>query len=186
MSLHPIIENRYSPKHFIQQSLSAEEMIKILEAAGRAASSFNEQPWAFVYALRSDGENFNRLLGVINEHNQSWASEAGALIVAFAKKSFDRNGRANKHAWHDVGMSINTMTFQANSMGIYMRQMAGFFAEKAESDLSAPENYEAVCAIALGYPDAGEKEFKMNHPVMRRPVQEYAFDGQWKLDKEKL
>jgi nitroreductase len=179
MGLHPLIINRYSPKSYQDKSLTKYEIQEILEAAGRSASSFNEQPWAFVYALRSEEANFEKLLTLINEHNRKWAEHAGALVIAFAKKTFHHNGRGNRHAWHDVGMSINTMTFQANSMGIYMRQMAGFFSEQAESDLSAPDNYEAVSAIALGFPDPEEMEYKRNHPVSRRPLEEYAFAGQW-------
>lgn len=185
MSLHPLITNRYSPKSYQDKSLTNHEIHEILEAAGRSASSFNEQPWAFVYALRSDEANFEKLLTLINEHNRKWAEHSGALVIAFAKKTFHHNGRGNRHAWHDVGMSINTMTFQANSMGIYLRQMAGFHAELAVENLDAPDNYEAVSAIALGFPDPEEMEFKRNHPVMRRPVEEYAFAGQWKSEKEK-
>lgn len=186
MSLHPIIQNRYSPKSYQDKSLTNDEIQTILEAAGRSASSFNEQPWAYVYALRSDAVNFERLLSLINEHNRKWAEHAGALVIAFAKKTFHHNGRGNRHAWHDVGMSINTMTFQANSMGIYLRQMAGFFSEQAERDLSAPDNYEAVSAIAMGFPDPVEMEYKKNHPVVRRAVKEFAFAGQWKSETEKL
>jgi nitroreductase len=51
------------------------------DAARWAPSSYNSQPWRFVYARRGT-THWGMLLGLLNEFNQSWAKEASALVVA--------------------------------------------------------------------------------------------------------
>jgi nitroreductase len=81
-------------------------------------------------------------------------------------------------------MAVASMTFQATSLGLSMRQMAGFFANKAREMYAIPEGYEPVAVIALGYlgevdtlpEELREKELS---PRNRKEMKEFVFAKQW-------
>ena len=155
-SVLPLIEERWSPRAFSSKSVSEQDLNLLFEAAKKAASSFNEQPWRFIYARKEDKQNFDLLLSCLLESNQIWAKEASVLVATVAKKTFTKDGKPNKHSWHDVGLSVGNMSVQATSMEIYLHQMAGFDIEKTVDDLAITEDFEPVSFIAIGY--LGDKE----------------------------
>lgn len=172
--VHELIRERFSPRVFADRSIPAEEAMSLLEAAQWAPSSYNAQPWAFVVATRDEPEDFERLLSCLVPFNQNWAKSASMLVITAARATFERNGKPNAHAWHDVGLAIAQLTIQAESLGLGVHQMAGFDAGKAREKLAVPEDWDPVTAVAIGYPgdeEAGGRE--------RKPLSEIAFAGRW-------
>ena len=149
--VHPIIKKRWSPLAFSDKQIGAPEMATLFEAASWAASAFNEQPWQYIYAHRSDEAGFNRLLSCLFEGNQAWAKDASVLVLSLARTSLDRNGNANRHYMHDTGAANNNMLLQGASMDIYGHMMGGFDFEKTKAEFDIEEGVEPVCFIALGY-----------------------------------
>jgi nitroreductase len=155
-----------------------------MEAARWAASSFNEQPWSFLVARRSDEEEFQRMLGCLVQGNRGWAGKAPILIITVARRSFTRNGKPNRHAFHDVGLAVGNLSTQATGLGLVLHQMAGFDPEQARKSYSIPEEFEAVTAIALGYgvdPASLSEEQRENESSarQRKPLSEFVFQGKW-------
>lgn len=95
-SIDTLIEQRFSPKHFADRPVSEEHLHQLFEAARWAPSSYNEQPWRFIYATQEQPEAHQQLLSCINEHNQQWAKNAPVLMLSLAKKNFSRNGKPNR------------------------------------------------------------------------------------------
>lgn len=150
---HPIqdvLKNRWSPRAFDEKPVEKEELMSLLEAARWAASSFNEQPWRFIYAHKGSPD-YDKILSSINEFNQTWAQKAPVLLVGLAKKTFSANGKPNKHSWYDLGAAIAQLTMEATTRDLYLHQMAGFYSEKIQSGFELNEDIEPVVAIALGY-----------------------------------
>ncbi len=168
-------QKRFSPRGFSQKPISKQILFEILEAVRYAPSSFNEQPWRFVYALKEDKENYQCLLSCLVEKNQQWAKEAPVLMLGVAKKAFSANDKPNRHAWYDTGAAVGMMTLKATALDVFVHQMAGFDAVKAREVLQIPEEYEPVVMIAMGYL---EEEHKLDKP--RRPLEQIAFNGGWK------
>jgi nitroreductase len=77
--IHEMFLNRWSPRAFTAQPITQEELLTMLEAARWAASSYNSQPWRFLYALR-DTSAWERFLNLLVPFNQSWAQESSALV----------------------------------------------------------------------------------------------------------
>ncbi|MEM9675080.1 MAG: nitroreductase family protein [Cyclobacteriaceae bacterium] len=171
-SIDTLIEQRFSPKHFADRAVSEEQLHQLFEAARRAPSSFNEQPWRFIYATQEHPEAYQKLLSCISEHNQQWAKSAPVLMLSLAKKHFSRNEKPNRHAWHDTGTAIGFLLLKATEMDLYAHQMAGFNPEKAREVLGIPNEYDPVAMMAVGY--LGEEE---NPNKLRKPVNEIAFTG---------
>lgn len=182
--IHDLIRLRWSPRAFADRPVEPEKLGSLFEAARWASSSFNEQPWAFLVATRDDPERFARLLSVLMEGNIAWAQHAPVLMLSVAKLNFERSGKPNRHAFHDVGQAIANLILQATALGLYAHQMAGFHVDKAREVFAIPKGWEPVAAIALGYP--GEPDLlpaplrdRELAPRTRKPLQEFVFAGRW-------
>jgi nitroreductase len=183
--VHELIRSRWSPRSFSSRQISDEDLKTVLEAARWAASSYNEQPWRFIIAKKSDPEAFDRLLGVLVPANQAWAKNASVLIVMAAKKTFSHNGSNNHYALHDTGAALANLVLQATALGIYGHGMAGFDRERAQLELNIPDDFEPAASVALGYLGKPEDLELENLRKMetakrqRKPLSELAFSGTW-------
>jgi nitroreductase len=148
--IHDLLAERWSPRAFSDRPLEREKLGSLLEAARWAPSCFNEQPWTLLVATRDDRAGFNRLASCLMEAN-SWAKDAPVLILSVAKLTFERNGKPNRHAFHDVGLAMGNLTVQAQSVGLSVHQMAGFDAERAREVLRIPKGFDPVAMIVVGY-----------------------------------
>ena len=184
---HPVLDviaGRWSPRAISSRPVEREKVASLFEAARWAPSSFNEQPWRYVFATRERPADFDRLAGLLTESN-AWAKEAAILALSVAKLSWTRNGKPNRHALHDVGAASVCMFLQATSMGLCMHEMAGFDGARARTELGIDEGLEPVAMIAIGYPgDPSSLPDKLraaeSAPRTRRPLSAFVFDGDWK------
>ena len=182
--LHPLIAKRWSPRAFSDVAIEKESIMRLLEAARWAPSCFNAQPWHFIIATKDNEGDFDKLLSCLMEGNITWAKKAPMLIISVAKTHFDHNGKENRHAFHDIGLAVENMAIQGMDMGIYVHQMAGFYADKAKSIFNIPEGYEPVTAIAIGYPGdpqtlTEELRTKELERRTRKPLEGFVFTGDW-------
>ncbi|MEH2333620.1 nitroreductase family protein [Nostoc sp.] len=130
-TVHDLIRGRWSPRAFSNRTVERDKLLSLLEAARWAASSYNEQPWSLIVATQDQPSEYARLLSCLLEFNQSWAQSAPVLMLSVAKLHFDRNGKENRHAFHDVGAAASNLATQAIALDLFVHQMAGFDAQKA-------------------------------------------------------
>jgi len=147
----PVLTERYSPYCFQAKPVERDKLVRCLEAARWAASSFNEQPWRFFVAERTDAEAWNAALGCLVEANQAWAKHAGVLILSAVKRTFSRNDKPNRVGEHDLGLAAGNLTIQAQALGLHVHQMAGVELSKARQTYAIPEGFDPMTAIAIGY-----------------------------------
>lgn len=152
MDTYELIKSRRSPRSYSDKAISAEDLEKMFDAARWAASAYNLQPWRFIYADKEKHpELYNKILSVMVEFNQRWAKAAPVLIVTLVNTKNSRTGDTLSHARYDLGLAVGNMMIMATSLGISLRNMSGFDANKAREVLNIPENMEAVTIIAAGY-----------------------------------
>lgn len=184
VKLNQLIKERWSPLAFSGKTIEAEKLISMLEAARWAPSCFNDQPWHFIVATRNDKEDFEKMLNCLSEKNQWWAKEAFLLMISVTRLAFAYKGKPNRHAWHDIGLAVENMVIQALDLGIFCHQMAGFDPEKARGIYHIPPGYEAVTAIAAGYPGKAEHlpaelQEREAAPRERKKLEDFIFSGKW-------
>lgn len=155
--IHEIIQERWSPRAFADRPVEPGKLYSLFEAARWAPSSFNEQPWSFVVATKQEAEAHAAIAACLVEGNRMWAAAAPVLMMSVAKLAFDKTGKENSHAYHDVGLAVGMMLVQATDLGLVIHQMAGFDRDQARSSMAIPETHDPVAAIALGYPGDAEK-----------------------------
>jgi len=181
----PLLRQRWSPRSFTGAPVPEAALASLLEAARWAASSNNVQPWHFVVARRdADAAAFAALLATLSPNNQSWASQAGVLMISVARASFPANGNPNRHAWYDTGAAVAQMALEAGALGLQLHQMAGFDPAAARAAFAIPEGFDPISAIAIGAvgPAAALPEALAARevaPRTRRPQAEFVFFGGW-------
>jgi nitroreductase len=178
------IRNRWSPRAFADKPVSSEVLRSLFEAARWAPSSYNEQPWAFLVAVKNDTENFAKMLSVLVELNAGWAKHAPVLALAVAELAFQRDGNPNRNAFYDVGAAAAQLTLEANARGLFVHQMAGFDPQKARQVFEIPAGWEPIAAIAIGYsgdPESLPQSLRERElaPRIRKPLSEFVMTGRW-------
>lgn len=179
-----VLRRRWSPRAFSDQAIEPDKLRSLFEAARWAPSSFNEQPWSFIVATGENPEEHALLLSCLAEKNQQWARRAPVLMVSVAKLNFERTGKPNRHAFHDVGLATGNLLTQATELGLAVHPMAGFSREKVREIYGVPEGFEPVAAIAIGYPDQIDvlpEAFREQElaPRSRKPLAGFVFAGRW-------
>ncbi len=181
--IEPLLQRRWSPRAFSDKPVEREALLRFFEAARWAPSSYNEQPWRYVVVTRENPDGLKEAQSVLSSGN-AWASKAPVLICTLAQLAFARNGKPNRHAFHDVGAASENLLLQATALGLFGHQMAGFDVEKARAVFEVPEGYEPVAMMALGYPAdweslAEEQRAYEQRPRVRRSIEEFVYEGRF-------
>jgi nitroreductase len=185
--IDPKFLERWSPRAFTGEVISETDLMTILEAARWAPSSYNSQPWRFVYARR-DTPHWEKLLGLLIPFNQSWAKQAGALVIIVSNSlmttpSDDKPVPSHSHSF-DTGAAWAYMALEAQRIGWHTHGMVGFDIPRAFAELDVPEGHRVEAAVAIGrqcdksvLPEALQAR---EVPSPRKPISESVFEGGFK------
>ena len=147
--INETLASRWSPRSFDPTAvLTPADLGPSFEAARWAPSANNLQPWQFIVGYRGD-EVFTTIVNDLSGFNQSWAPDAGALVVAITH-TLTASGRANAYARYDLGQAVAHFTIQATSDGLMTHQMGGFDIDALTLALDVHEPWEIVSLIAVG------------------------------------
>ena len=146
-----VIVDRWSPRTMSGEELSAAELTRLFEAARWAPSSFNSQPWRFIYADRAS-KMWEKFKSFLVAFNQKWCEKASALIVVISKNTFDHDGTPSRTHSLDAGAAWQNLALQGNSMGLVVHGMSGFDYDRVKTELAIPDGYTVEMMIAVGKP----------------------------------
>jgi nitroreductase len=153
--IDPLFLERWSPRAFTGEPISERELLTLFEAARWAPSSYNSQPWRFVYARR-DTEHWLKFLDLLNAFNQSWAKNAAVLTILVSKRTLQPTGTDKEVPSHthslDAGAAWGNLALQATRLGWAAHGMAGFDIPRAAAELGVPIDHRVEAAIAIGKP----------------------------------
>jgi nitroreductase len=189
---HPIdtlFLERWSPRAFTSEPISEGQLSTLFEAARWAPSSYNSQPWRFLYARR-DTQYWPRFLNLLNAFNQSWAKNAAALVILVSKKTLLPPGAEKEVPSHthslDAGAAWACLALQAARLGWAAHGMAGFDVPRAAAELGVPPAYRVEAAMAIGKP--GDKTLlpealqAREKPSARLPLRQLVSEGRFALE----
>ena len=183
-SLIDAVSRRWSPRAFDPgRPVGPETTATLLDAARWAPSSYNDQPWRYLVFDRSEPAARVRAEDCLNEGN-SWARDAGLLLITMAAKISGTTGDPNRFALHDTGMANMCLVLQATQLGLHSHQMGGYDRDRARAEFAIPDEFELASMIAIGYiadPDALSDEVRAreSQPRIRRRIAEFAFSNAW-------
>jgi nitroreductase len=182
--VHELILNRWSPRAFSDKTVSPEILRSLFEAARWSASSNNEQPWAYIVATQAEKAAFEKVLSTLVEFNANWAQHAPVLAIAVSNLWFSKNDTPNRNAHYDTGAATALLSVEATAHGVAVHQMAGFDPEKARAEFNIPAGWEAIAALAIGYPGdplslPTQLKDRELAPRTRKPISEFVMAGGW-------
>jgi nitroreductase len=181
--INQLILNRWSPRSMTGGELDDDTIMSLFEAARWAPSSYNNQPWRFIYA-KINTLHWNKLFNLLAEPNKVWTKNATALVVVISRKNFEHNEKYSITHQFDAGAAWENLALEASSQGLIAHGMQGFDYERARTDLEIPDNFDVMVMIAIGKkgpkgnipPQLQEREY----PTNRKPLAEIVMEGQFR------
>ena len=181
--INSLLLQRWSPRAMSGEEISDTELMRLFEAARWAPSSYNDQPWRFIYAKRNS-EYWDKLFNLMVDFNKSWAKNAAALVVIISRKNFEHDDTPSVTHQFDAGAAWENLALQGETQGLVTHGMQGFDYEKATRDLSIPATFDVMAMVAIGKPapkeilptDVQQREEASD----RKPLAEIIMEGQFK------
>jgi nitroreductase len=178
-----IIINRWSARALSGESISDDELLPLFEAARWAPSSFNNQPWRFIYAHRTSPA-WQGYLDLLVPFNRSWAQKAAVLVLVASDTLFEKTEKPSRTHTFDTGAAWENLALQGCAQGLVAHGMEGFDYDKARTLINLPDRYELCAMIAIGKPgnvsDLPEEMQKSETPSNRKPLHEIIFPDRFK------
>jgi nitroreductase len=162
------IHERRSVREFLENVPTEQEIKKVIEAGMWAPSGLNNQPWRFI--ILKDVETRDEISNLT--HYTRVILSAPILICVFMDEeaSYDRTKDCM-----GIGACNQNILLSAHSLGLGTVWLGEILKNKAEVKklLFAPEKWELMAVIALGYPDPKERSSN------RKSFQEVTFQDRY-------
>lgn len=147
--LHPLLQERWSPRSFdADHRISDDDLNALLEAGRWSPSSSNFQPWRFIVGKKG-GTNFEVITQTLQGSNQQWAPNASAYIVLSAVM-VNENGTSRPVSLYDSGIASAFMTLEANHRGYAVHQVGGFDKEQMKKLFNLANEVEPIAILVIG------------------------------------
>jgi len=180
-----LILNRWSPRAMTGEELSDDELMPLFEAARWAPSSMNNQLWRFIYAKRNT-KYWDGFFDLLMDGNKGWCKNAAVLVIVISRKnSYHKDSPQRTHTL-EAGAAFENLALEGSKRGLVVHGMAGFDYDKASELLKLTDAWEVGCMVAIGMrgkkEDLQEELQERENPSDRKPINEIAFEGEFKAD----
>jgi nitroreductase len=176
----PLILSRWSARAMSGKAVTPQEVGSLFDAARWAPSSYNNQPWRFLYALR-DTPDWDLFFSFLVPFNQKWCALGALLGVILSKNTFDKSGKPSRTHSFDTGAAWHNISLQGTAMGLVVHGMEGFDYDLAKERLNVPDGctVEAMFVVGRkGDPAQLPEEIRAKEaPGPRKPLAEIAAAG---------
>jgi nitroreductase len=173
MNVWTAITTQRAVRSFSERPVPDEALERILEAARRAPSSTNSQPWEFI--IVRDRE----LLGRLAEVGQYAGHLANAAVaVALVAEDHDDPELRGTDAY-DLGHATQNMMLSALELGIGSVHASVWWPDKSRELLGLPPGKRCDYLISLGYPASDGLLDAPRRNVPRRPLAELIHHERW-------
>jgi nitroreductase len=147
------VTQRFSPMRFETSDCVTNDQVDVLlDAARRAPSAGNSQPWAFIVGRRGDAVH-ERLVQHLAGSASAWAGEAAVLMANLAQLNVEGSDlEYSEFARYDLGQAVAHLTFQAHGLGLSVHQFRAFDRIGLSRAFDVPAHWEITSMAAIGTP----------------------------------
>jgi len=151
MTILDIIKTRRSTRKYKQNPIPEDVFFRVIEAARRAPSGKNFQPWKFIVV--KDQAIKEKLAEA--SRGQRFIAQAAVVIVACAypEKSYQKQGNYMQSWSIDVTCALDHLMLQAREEGLGTCWIGAFEEDKVKPILNIPDKVKVLALTPLGYPD---------------------------------
>jgi nitroreductase len=159
-----VVRKRRSIRKYRPESIPNEKLKTIFEAARRAPSAANRQPWRFVVVQKSDRKEALAEMA----DNQMFLTNAAAIVAAVADP--DVSSR-----WHekDTMIALEHMALAAVALGYATCWIGAFDEDAVKRLLKIPARMRVVALLPIGIAD------ETPAPRPRKVLREIFFRDEW-------
>lgn len=165
MEVFDAIKLRTSIRSFTEANVSDDDIEKLIDAARRAPSAGNIQPWEFVVVRKPE---MKRRLATA-ALDQNFVEEAPVVIVVCADQIASSRGYgsrgANLYCIQDTAAAIENMLLAACALSLGTCWVGAFHEEEVRKALRVPQGIRPVAIVLIGYPSERPR------PRSRRPLE---------------
>ena len=166
MDFCDLAESRICSRSFIDKAISNDDIMKMLNAAHRAPSAGNCQPWHF-YVIK-DKETLQKMYQ--NVYSAKWITSAALIIVVCVDSSqseirYGERGRT-LYCIQDTAAAVQNILLSAEDLGLGACWVGDFSEIACSTVLKLPDNLRPIALITVGYTET--KSF----PTRRKPLNE--------------
>lgn len=152
-AIDPLFIERWSPRAFTDATLDDATLLGFFEAARWAPSSFNAQPWRFLYGKRGSAA-WQPIADALLPFNRAWAERAAVLVAVVSRTRWVPPGKTESqaigsHAF-DAGAAWAQLALQVTRAGWHAHAMGGFDPAKLREGLGVPEDHALHAVVAIG------------------------------------
>lgn len=177
-----LILHRWSPRAMSGELLSSDEIMPLFEAARWAPSSYNGQPWRFIYA-KKESRYWEKFYSLLIEFNQKWCKNASHLVIIISSNVFEHNQKPAQTHSFDTGAAWQNLAIEGSKRGLVVHGMQGFDYKRAKEMLTLQENWNVEAMCAIGKPgekkDLFEAAREKENPSDRKPLSDLVFEGEF-------
>ena len=159
-------------RKFTSKPLEPEHLERILNAGRRAASSKNEQTWAFIVV--TDRGLLKELTAV-----GRYADHLAGAAAAFALVGADDNERHTRTVMWDLGRAAQNMVLAAWELGIGSAPATAHNYKVAARLLGLPDGKRCDFLLSFGYPADLSKLTAPNKPGGRKSLDDIVHHDRW-------
>lgn len=154
MEFYEVIEKRYSCRSYQDKKIEKDILEKIIEAARKAPSARNIQPWHFYIVQNPE---IKKQLQVAAK-DQKFISQAAAVIVGTGINVDYTMTCGYKGYVLDLAIAMENITLAATSEGLGSCWVGAFKRDDVKQILNLPQDEEPVQMLTLGYPADKKRE----------------------------
>jgi nitroreductase len=142
MEFSDVIQNRHSVRAYTDDPVPEDVLVRILEAARKAPSASNKQPWKLVVVSDQTTREAIAASGTYGK----FLSECPIAIIGIGEPTV-----APK--WHvvDTTIALEHIVLAATAEGLGSCWIGSFDEATVKGLIGVPEGLKAVAIIALGY-----------------------------------
>lgn len=110
----------------------------------------DSQQWAFIVGRRGEPDH-HRLVRHLARSSAAWAPSAGLLVANLSHRFVeDTEWDYSEFSAYDLGQALAHMTFQAQSLGLFVRQVRAFDRDGLAAEFDLPAHWEVTTMSAIG------------------------------------
>jgi nitroreductase len=143
--------DRWSPRAMSGEPMPERDLMSLFEAGRWAPSSYNNQPWRMLYALRESAE-WSLFFDLLVDANKTWCKNGAALVLFLSKTTFDYNGQPSISHSFDCGAAWMSFALEGSRLGYVVHGMQGFDYARARESLDIPEGFQVEAMVVVGKP----------------------------------